>query len=197
MEGRIQSFKGGPDNPHFGMRPVWSMLGEFSDLLDLDTVWRNELQVREEMKEKLGRYGASTVIPEGGRIMESFRAGDLKIEDKSPLTPAKPSDVAPYLLLCGNSALHTGWITQHSANLINIDGRQVARMHPDDAKSENITEGQVVRIGTADTGLNIPVEITPAVNKGEILILNSFENNPVNRLFGRDGGAVYVSVRKT
>jgi NADH-quinone oxidoreductase subunit G len=197
MEGRIQSFEAGPELPYFGVRPAWSILGEFSDLLDLETVWRHELQVRGDLAKDLPQYSGILNIPAAGLIMESFRKEDLKSEEKSAELPVKSPADYPYLLHRAYSVHHTGWITQKSSNLMNISGRQIAWMNSDDARSGGFSEGQVVRIGTEDTGINIPLHISDRINKGEILIVNSFENNPVNRLLRRDGKATFVSVRKT
>lgn len=197
MEGRIQEFRPGPENRHFGMRPVWSILGEFSDLLDLETVWRSEYQVRSDIVKDLPSYKAITNIPPGGLIVDSYKSNDLDLEGRLPEIPRKSGDGNSYMLHCTNSVHHSGWISQKSTNLMNINNKQEACMHPDDAAEEKIDDGDVVRIGTAETGINLPVRITDKINKGELLIVNSFENNPVNRLLSRVGDATFVSVRKT
>ena len=70
-------------------------------------------------------------------------------------------------------------------------------MNPEDARKEGIENGQVVRIGNEETGINLAVRITDEINKGEILVINSFEKNPVNRLMNRGHKAAFVSMRKT
>ena len=79
---------------------------------------------------------------------------------------------------------------------MNLAGKQEAWMHPEDARKEKVESGQVVRIGNKETAINIKVKVTDKVNKGELLILNSFEDNPVNRLLKRNEKATFVSVRK-
>ena len=79
---------------------------------------------------------------------------------------------------------------------MNIAGKEEVWIHPDDAAKEGIKAGQNVRIGTEDTAINIKAVVTDKVNNGEILIVNSFDKNPVNRLLKHDRPATYVSLRK-
>jgi predicted molibdopterin-dependent oxidoreductase YjgC len=197
MEGRIQKFEAGPENPHYGRRPVWSILGEFSDLLELDSFWYHDSQIREEIAKNLSKYSNITNIPVSGLLIDLMEKRDLNVEDVSPKIPARGGSDLPYLLRWAPAVHHNGWITEKSATLMNINGKQEAWMHPEDVQKEGVEAGQVVRIGNAETGINIAVKVTEDVNKGEILIVNSFEKNPVNRLMNRDEKTTFVSVRKT
>jgi anaerobic selenocysteine-containing dehydrogenase len=77
-----------------------------------------------------------------------------------------------------------------------IAGNQEVWIHPDDAKRERISDTQVVRIGTKETALNLRVTVTDRVNAGEILVVNSFAENPFNRLSKKGEPITHVSVRK-
>jgi len=197
MEGRIQKFDAGPENPYYGRRPVWSILGEFSDLLELENVWYHDSQIRGEIAKNLSKYSGITNIPATGLLIDLMEKRSLNFEENSPETPATGDSNLPYLLNWTSGVHHNGWLTEKSATLMNINGKQEAWMHPEDARKEGIEEGQVVRIGNQETGINLAVRITDEINKGEILIVNSFEKNPVNRLMKRDHKATFVSVRKT
>ncbi len=69
-------------------------------------------------------------------------------------------------------------------------------MHPDDTKKEGISDNQLVRIGTEKTALNLHAKVTDKVNAGEILVVNSFAENPVNRLMKKGKPITHVSVKK-
>jgi predicted molibdopterin-dependent oxidoreductase YjgC len=196
MEGRIQRFEAGPENIHYEMRPVWSILGEFSDLMETGTVWYHDSQVREKIAESMGEYEKITNIPQSGMITRSGKEGDLKIEDIEAEFPPRAGSDLPYMLHWTPSVHHNSWITQKSATLMNIVGKQEAWIHPDDAEREGIESGQNVRIGNRETAINTRATVTDKVNKGEILIVNSFENNPVNRLMNRGRKVTFVSVSK-
>ncbi|UCC78454.1 MAG: NADH-quinone oxidoreductase subunit NuoG [Candidatus Zixiibacteriota bacterium] len=196
MEGRIQRFEAGPENIHYEMKPVWAILGEFSDVMETGNVWYHDSQVREEIAKNLTHYSNITNIPQKGLIVGLKDKKELEIKETSPEIPPKADSELPYILNWTPSVHHSGWITQKSATLMNIAGKQEAWMHPDDAAKEGVEAGQAVRIGNKETGINIKVKITNEVNKGEILILNSFEDNPVNRLLKRDEKVTFVSVGK-
>jgi NADH-quinone oxidoreductase subunit G len=197
MEGRIQKFEAGPDNPHYGRRPVWSILGEFSDLLELENIWYHDSQIRGEIAKNISKYSNIKNIPSSGLLIDLMENRDLNFEEISPKTPARGGSDLPYLLDWTPAVHHNGWLTEKSATLMNINGKQEAWMHPEDVQKEGIEAGQVVRIGNAETGINLAVKVTDDVNEGEILIVNSFEKNPVNRVMKRDEKTTFVSVRKT
>ena len=77
---------------------------------------------------------------------------------------------------------------------MNIAGTEEVCIHPEDAEKEGINSGQNVRIGTKETAINIKAVVTDKVNKGEVLILNSFENNPVNRLLNHKNLATFERI---
>ena len=196
MEGRIQGFEKGPANPHYGMRPVWSLLGEFSDLMETGDVWYDDSQVREDIAKSMTEYSKITDIPPQGLLVDLKDRSELDFSEIVPELPPKAGSNLPYLMSWSQAVHHSGWTTQKSTNLMNLTGKQEAWIHPEDAAGEEIESGQMVRIGNEETGINIAVEVTDKVNKGEILIVNSFEENPVNRLLNRDEKATFVSVRK-
>lgn len=197
MEGRLQRFVKGPVNRHFSLRPVWSILGEFSDLLDLGTIWQSDSQILAEAENSINGMSGVTKVHEYGLILQRKDRNSYNPEETTLVVPPKAKADLPYILNQGSSALHAGWITHKSENLMNIDGKQVAQMHPKDAEKESLEDGQVVRIGNDETAINVAIEITSQVNMGEILIVNSFEENPVNRLMKLGEKTTFVSVRKT
>jgi NADH-quinone oxidoreductase subunit G len=196
MEGRIQRFEKGPENPHYGMKPVWSLLGEFSDLTETGDVWYHDSQIREDIAKSMNEYSRITNIPPQGLLIDLKDKSALDFEEMAPENPPQAGSNLPYMLSWCQSVHHSGWITQRSANLMNIAGKQEAWLHPEDAAGEEIESGQVVRIGNEKTGINIAVQVTDKVNRGEILIVNSFDDNPVNRLLKRDEKVTFVSVKK-
>ncbi|UCE64910.1 MAG: NADH-quinone oxidoreductase subunit NuoG [Candidatus Zixiibacteriota bacterium] len=196
MERRIQRFEAGPENIHYEMKPVWAILGEFSDLMDAGNVWYHDSQVREDIAKYLTQYSKITNIPEDGLIVDLKDENKLDFKEAAPEIPPGAGSDLPYILNWTLSVHHSGWITQKSANLMNLAGKQKAWMHPEDARKEEIESGQVVRIGNKETAINIKIKVTDKINKGELLILNSFEDNPINRLLKRNEKATFVSVRK-
>jgi anaerobic selenocysteine-containing dehydrogenase len=102
----------------------------------------------------------------------------------------------PYILQFSNSVHHSSWLTQKSLNLMGISGKQVICIHPKDAMKEGIVNGQLARIGSEAGTLSVTVRATSCVNKGELLLINSFSDSPANRLMTKGRPATFVSVGK-
>jgi NADH-quinone oxidoreductase subunit G len=196
MEKRIQRFEAGPGISSHEVRPVWSILSELSDLMEMGPVWYHDSQIREEIARDMNLYSKITNIPESGLFIDSDDGEDIDIDEATPGIPPKGDPELPYMLHWTPSVHHTGWITQRSDNLMNLAGKQLAWMHPEDAAKEGIESGQKVRIGNRETAINVEAVVTDKVNQGEILVVNSFSDNPVNRLLNRDNNLTFVSVRK-
>ncbi|MEE8417038.1 MAG: molybdopterin-dependent oxidoreductase, partial [candidate division Zixibacteria bacterium] len=196
IEGRIQRFEPMTENRRFDYRPVWSLLGGISSLLELGTVWYHDSQVRQDMAENLKGMENLTNIPDGGLLINVTAKNEYDPGEIDPRIPSRPGTEYPYLFQWTPSVHHPNWLTEKSQNLMKIAGKQEVRMHPDDAKREGISDNQVVRIGTEKTALNLHVKVTDKVNAGEILVVNSFAENPVNRLMKKGKPITYVSVKK-
>lgn len=196
IEGRIQRFEPMTEKRRFDYRPVWSMLGEISSLLAMGPIWHHDSQVRQEMTVNFKGMENLTNIPDGGLLTNLAAKNDYDPGVIDPRIPPRPGPENPYLFQWTPSVHHTGWLTEESKNLMRIAGKQEVWMHPDDANKEGISANQVVRIGTKETALNLHVKLTDRVNEGEILIVNSFAENPSNRLMKKGEPITYVSVKK-
>ena len=177
-------------------RPVWAILGELSSLLGSGNNWYHDSQIRQEMVRQIKGIDGFENVTDKGRLLDFGGGNGFEPGDVAPELPSPARGDGAYILQWTPSVHHSGWISEKSENLMRIDGKQEAWLHPDDARREEISDGQVARIGTEATALNIPVKVTSRVNKGEILIVNSFSGNPVNRLMKRGRRATLVSVRK-
>ncbi|MEE9553594.1 MAG: NADH-quinone oxidoreductase subunit NuoG [candidate division Zixibacteria bacterium] len=194
IEGRVQKFDPMNDNFRLSKRPAWSVISEISSLMDIGERSSHEAQIRNLMTSSLKGMGGLNNIPDIGAMIFTKSDYDPGEIQPKPFT-APPSD-KPFLLQWTHSAHHSGWLTEKSSNLMRISKDQVAYLHPDDALSLEISNGNHVRIGTEGTAVNLPIEVSDKVNKGEILIENSFSENPVNRLLNKDNPITFVSVRK-
>ena len=78
-----------------------------------------------------------------------------------------------------------------------ISGQQIVLMNPDDASKEGISDGETIQVGAQSLTLNVTVKVSVAVNRGVILLQNSFAGNPVNKLMDRNSLTAFVLVRKS
>ncbi len=196
IEGRIQRFEPMTENRRFDFRPVWSLLGQISGLLEIGTVWYHDSQIRQDMAANMKGMENLTSIPDGGLLVNFGAENDYDPGEIKPRIPPRPAPENPYLFQWSPSVHHPNWLTEKSENLMRIAGKQEVWVHPDDANREGISDNHVVRIGTEKTALNLHVRVTDRVNAGEILVVNSLAENPVNRLIKKDKSITYVSVRK-
>ena len=185
------------ESRRFDFRPVWSLLGGISDLLETRTIWYHDSQIRQDMAANMKGMEDLTNIPDGGLLVDFGSKNDYDPGEINPRIPPRPGPENRYPFQWIPSVHHPGWLTEKSENLMRIAGKQEVWMHPGDADREGISNNQVVRIGTEKTALNLHVRVTERVNEGEILVINSFAENPVNRLMTKDKSITYVSVRKS
>jgi NADH-quinone oxidoreductase subunit G len=195
IEGRIQLFHPIANRPGMAVKPVWGILSELADLIDLGRVWYHDGEIREELARQLKGMEELAHIPAEGflfpfRNREELAAGPVTLR---PL-PQNKGD-KPYTMQYAQSVHHQGWLTEWSQNLMRISGRQGIMIHPDDASRDTIAENQVVRVSNGDGSISIPARITTHVNRGEALIINSFSQEPVNRLMKKEEPTTFISVK--
>ncbi len=196
IEGRIQVFRP-MANGHFqDIRPAWGILGELSEIMELGTVWYSDAQIREDMARNLKGIEELAKIPAQGLLFPFISNDDIQIESEPAQAGQKPPEDFPYILQWAPSVHHNGWITERSENLMRISGKQYAMIHPADALAEELSDGQKAKIASETGAITIPLRISEVVNRGEILIINSFAGNPVNALMKKDKPVTFVSVRK-
>jgi NADH-quinone oxidoreductase subunit G len=196
IEGRIQRFEYSGDKNGYSITPVWRILDDLGDLLDMGITWYNDSIIRDDISKTMNGYEKINNIPEVGLMGAVNRINNYEHGDYSPSDAPSAGSEYPYLLMVAPSVHHPFWLTEKSENLMRIAGNQYVLMHPDDAEKEKITAGQTVRIGNEDTAVNLQAEISDKVNSGEILIINSFAENSVNRLMSKDIKYRFVSVKK-
>jgi len=196
VEGRIQAFEGMAPQERGEYRPVWKLLDEISTLMDLNQKWLHPSRVRQDMAENLKGIEGITNIPEEGLRVDFKAESGIAAKSSEPGSTPKPPAGRPYMLHHTHSAHHSSWLSEYSENLMRIAGEQLAYLHPSDAATLEITDGNFVRIGTEETAINVKVRISEKVNKGEVLVENSFAENRVNRLQKRGEAIAFVSLKK-
>jgi predicted molibdopterin-dependent oxidoreductase YjgC len=195
IEGRIQMFRPMSERISPEIKPAWAILGDISDIINLGQVWYHDSQVRQDMAKNLKGIEGLTSLPKEG-LLFPFMSHDGYNPNGSKVDAATHARTEyPYILQWIPSLHHVGWLTQRSENLMRISGKQVVLIHPDDAVREKITDDQLIEIRN-DCGLiTVPARITSHVNPGEILIVNSFTDNPVNKLMKHDRPITLVAAK--
>jgi NADH-quinone oxidoreductase subunit G len=196
IEGRIQQFYPMAETPDPNIRPVWGILGDLADLLRLGNVWYSDREVRQEIAGALKGLDSLAKIPPEGFVVPFLNHADNETVDTPPRPLEKAGADLPYLLQWTPSVHHNGWLTERSENLMRISGRQSVLIHPADASRDAINDGDLVRLGNDQFYLELDATITEHVNQGEVLVINSFSGNPVNKIMRRDSLTTFVSVKR-
>jgi NADH-quinone oxidoreductase subunit G len=195
IEGRIQRFEPMSHRSLSAPKPAWGILGELSILLNLGRVWYHDSEIREEIARQLKGMEELTHIPVNGFLFP-FRNNDgLKgsgVKLQPPLAAPKANS---YILQSAHSVIHQGWLTEYSQNLMRISGQQSILIHPEDAARDGIAENQAVVVSNNGESISLPARLTIHVNRGEALIVNSFSQEPVNKLMMKDDLVNFITVR--
>jgi NADH-quinone oxidoreductase subunit G len=194
IEGRIQVFSPMFRHPWAEIRPVWGILGELADMMNLGRIWYHDTEIREEIARQLKGMQELAHIPAGGflvpfRNIDGVSAGSVNLNE----IPRRP-DRGTYVLQFAYSVHHLGWLTEKSQNLMRISNQQAVLLHPEDAARDGISENQNVKISNNGSSITLPARTTEHVNRGEVLIINSFSQEPVNKILKKDEKVTFVTV---
>ena len=196
IEGRIQQFHPISEKSVRDIKAAWGILGEFSDILGLGTVWYHDSQIREDMANKLKGLETVTSIPYDGMLFPFKDEREFAFDDSPLLTHPQGTKEYPYILQFAESVHHHGYLTEKSENLMRISGKQIVLINTVDAIREEITDGQIIKLDAKTDTLEVAANVTDIVNRGELLLLNSFASNPVNKLMNKDNLTTCVLIRK-
>jgi NADH-quinone oxidoreductase subunit G len=196
IEGRIQQFKPTIDRSQQEIRPAWGILGDISSILELGPVWYGDSQVREDIAKKLNGLDGLLNLPARGLIIPFLNHEGHEPREIASSPAKKSADTQTYILQASASVHHFGWLTEHSENLMRIAGGQSVLIHPDDAAKEGIADDQPVILSNGDATLGLTAQVSVHVNRGEVLVINSFAENPVNSLMKRERLITRVTVKK-
>jgi len=196
LEGRIQQFSPISHRSQPNVRPAWAIIGEIADMINLGHIWYEDDEIRKEIARQLKGMEALAHMPDNGYLYPFKSAEEIPIGRHVLRSIPKGPDEYPFILQFSPSVHHTGWLTEKSENLMRISGKQSILMHPEDARREGLIDDQIVSISNNNGSLNLPLKTTTHINKSEILIVNSFSQNPINRLMSRDSLTTFVSVRR-
>jgi predicted molibdopterin-dependent oxidoreductase YjgC len=196
IEGRIQQFKSMVETLRPDIKPAWGIISELCSVMELGNRWYSDTQIREDIAKKLKEMESLIDIPSQGFIFPFMDQDNYQPAIKGTVALPRPPAEYPFILQWSPSVHHNGWLTEKSENLMRIAGQQIALINPLDAAENGLEEKQVVRIGTDGITISLPIQISDLVNRGEILIINSFSKNPVNKLMKKDRSVTFVSVRK-
>jgi NADH-quinone oxidoreductase subunit G len=196
IEGRIQIFRPMDERVEIEIKPAWAILGDISDIIGLGQVWHHDSEVRQDMANSLKGMEDLANLPTGGILFPFLNRNQsnpaIDIEQSVDLSRSE----YPYILQWTPSVHHTGWLTEKSENLMRISGQQTILINQEDAAKLGIAENQNVEIYNDRGTINLPAKVTHHVNRGELLVINSFSHNSANKLMNQNKPVTSVMLRK-
>ena len=78
----------------------------------------------------------------------------------------------------------TGVLSEHSRRLSQMTEQPHIQIHPDDAATQGIGNGDQVLVTSANGKLELAAKITPKARVGQIVVYVGYSENPAHRLAG-------------
>ena len=100
-----------------------------------------------------------------------------------PVDPIEDDDL---VLTTGRVLQHfnSGALTRRSGTLVRLRGEDVLQIHPDDAASRDIADGETVRVSNERGEVTLKTDLTPAIRRGTVFATFHFADPLINQLTG-------------
>ncbi len=109
------------------------------------------------------------------------------------LEPAPVEKPFTFRLLTGNLLWDDGNTFAATERMANL-GHKAAWLHPDDAASLDLQEGDLVAVRSREATLELPLHISPRIQPGTVFVPFSLKDAPVGELFDEFGPRTTVAV---
>ena len=201
-ERRVQRVRAAID-PVGNSFPDWRIIQRIAQLMGTPMEFSTPEQIFNEIRRSTPLYAGITyarIEKEGGiqwpcpdidhpgtpyLHKDGFKRGKGLLTAIAYKPPAELPDKAyPLLLTTGRIQYHyhTGTMTRRCKSLSTLAPEPLLDIHPDDARTLGIKEGDLVRLSSRRGSIEIKVHITQSVNRGEVFSTFHFSEAPINRL---------------
>jgi formate dehydrogenase major subunit len=116
---------------------------------------------------------------ENGRTRADLRV----VEHVEPADPVVDDEL---VLTTGRVIQHfnSGAVTRRSDTLMTMRGEDVLQIHPDDAETRGVADGDEVVVSNARGEVRVEAEVTPAIRRGTVFLTFHYADPLTNRLTG-------------
>ncbi|WP_439028676.1 formate dehydrogenase subunit alpha [Haloarchaeobius sp. DT45] len=116
---------------------------------------------------------------ENGETTAGFRV----VEHVDPVDPVREDEL---VLTTGRVIEHfnSGAVTRRSDTLTRLRSADVLQIHPDDADSRDIADGDIVRVANDRGSVTVAAEVTPGIRRGTVFMTFHHVDPLVNALTG-------------
>ena len=173
------------------IKPAWMFLSELTKLYGKESEFQYNTSddVFQEIAKTIPAY-AGLDIEKIKTINNNFADKEKFFERLLPINTENPerslgSEGYPFLLTTQRSPYHfcTGELTRRNKKLMTLTPEAYCEINEEDARSLNITNGELIEIESKQDKVMAKAKISPEYKKGIITLPFHFENCLVNKLF--------------
>jgi len=129
-------------------------------------------------------------------VCDKFKSGKYKFGIYTKKSPAiKKNRNYPFILLTGYSLRHQGTYSRNSSSLVSLASECFIEINDNNARKTKITDGDMVKIESAQGKMKLKAKITNRVPEGAVFVSEDYEWAPINKL--RVNGYTNVRISKT
>lgn len=201
---RIQYTSGGLAPPGEA-RPDWQILQDMARAMGINWNYRNTEMIWEEVRRTAPIFSGVTysrLRQEPGILWPCFdqnHSGTLRLYEDGfafrdrrarfripqlPKSLMESTSAYPYVLITGRLLAHynTGEMSRRSPKLLRLASESFVQMHPQNAKENNLTTGQPVRVVSPYGAIVTRLSVTEEVPAGYLFVPIHFDEPNVNIL---------------
>lgn len=165
--------------PANGPRPGWQIIAALSKRLDYPLEYTSEEDIFREMSRLMPIYA-------GIRHDLRWPCPQIQARVKGKFVPfavetTLPGD-GPYILIVGKTLGHSGSYTTWATGPKTILPAQELRLHPDDAASLGVKNGERVKVTSVQGSVTVPVALAPDLPPGVVFMADHFTDPMANTL---------------
>jgi formate dehydrogenase major subunit len=120
--------------------------------------------------------------------VDEFESGETRADLRvvEHVEPADPVVDDELVLTTGRVIQHfnSGAVTRRSDTLMKMRGEDVLQIHPDDAATRDVDDGDEVVVSNARGEVRVEAEVTPAIRRGTVFLTFHYADPLTNRLTG-------------
>lgn len=176
-------------------KPDFDIFCEITDFLGgqpQDTVE----EVQKEIERTVSFYKGMTPGTDSRQWPASGFAAKPEFQICRAYENAPPREGFPYRLQTSNHMFHIGGYTRHAKALVDVGPDCFAELHPEDAESLGLREGDRIVVESENGKLEVPFKTSYVTAPGMVYIPQNWIEVPVHHLRNGEEGLVPIKVSK-
>ena len=177
-------------------KPDFDIFCDIADTLEKPFKHSTVEEVQEEIERAVAFYQGT--MP--GTDCKQWQASGFAAKPEFQICQAPeeeaPRNGFPYRLQTNNHMFHIGSYTQHAKALVEVGPDCFAELHPEDAESLGLQEGDRVVVESENGKLEVPFRASYVTGRGMVYIPQNWVEFPVHQLRNGEEGLVPIKISK-